>query len=183
MDINLIHKKLDEIKKLKVQIPIIDRNTRKQQLDADGKPMFEDRYPAIYVRLDNEHGIECNISELYWDDANLSLIWFESPNRGNVSTIPMSGINDVPTPVMVSSADYDQIQQISFHPTRPQFEMYLDSLVNTKIITPLDKTCLIKHWFNRTNQTWLIDEKNNATQIQDKKYGEYQWPEGAKPKD
>lgn len=183
MEIDLIHKNLADVAKLTVKIPIIDENTSKQKLDAKGNPLFELRTPSIYIRLDNEHGIEGNISEFFWDDANKRVIWFESPTRGNVSTIPMSGISSVATPVMVSCADYDQIQQMSFHPTRPQFEQYLDTLISSGIITADKKPLLIKHWFNRTDQNWLIDQKDNKVQIQDQKFGAYEWPDGAKPKD
>ena len=181
MQLDLLKKIRTRLMQYTVKVPIIDPNTLKQKVDSNGKLVFEDRRVPLYVRLDNEHGIEETISELIWHDEDGYLEWFETPTRGNVSTIPMSGNTAVVTPVMTSVADYDQIQQISVFYNKEQYTAHMDTLITEGKITAEQKELFIQHWFNRTDQIWMIDEKDNKLQAQEKTFGEYQWPAGSKP--
>lgn len=81
--------------------PVLDENGIQKKYNGD--------LPMI-IQLDNEHAADESITPVIWDDTNQLIYYFDSNYTARTSV--MSGINNVPVPMIINGTDYTEIQRI-----------------------------------------------------------------------
>ena len=55
----------------------------------------------MVIRLDNEHVIEESIIPVIWDDNTQTIMWWETPMRGNTYSVPTGSMGLTPESPMM----------------------------------------------------------------------------------
>lgn len=122
----------------------------------------------MVVRLDNEHVIEESITPIVWDDTTGTIIWWETPMRGNTYSIPTGNMGLTPKfPMMWSMTTYSEIQQISCIPTKEQAkdmfrQMLGDEANHDGTIKEASAVKVIDYYYNLASQAFQITSRNES---------------------
>ena len=162
----------EEYAKYLKHVPVWDPSGGHPKYDEDGNVMYADVPSPLMIRLDNEHIIEYRINEVIWDDEEELIYWAETPLRGNSSVTPTGGMgNNIPAPMLWSCAEYSEIQQMSWFPTKEQMKAYLKTKLSSnpvegdgKILEE-DAVKMIVRYFIESNQQFQIVQRSAPTTI------------------
>ena len=172
MQLNHIKMLRDGYAKFLKHVPAWDPSGGHPKYDENGNVVYEDVPSPLMIRLDNEHIIEYRINEVIWDDAEELIYWAETPTRGNSSVSPTGGMgNNIPAPLLWSCAEYSEIQQISWFPTKDQMKAYLKTKLSSnptegdgKILEE-DAVKMIVRYFIESTQQFQIVQRSAPTNI------------------
>ena len=136
----------------------------------------------MVIRLDNEHVIEESIIPVIWDDNTQTIMWWETPMRGNTYSVPTGSMGLTPKfPMMWSMTTYNEIQQISCIPTKEQAKKMFKAMLGdeTKHNGTIKESSAIKiidYYYNINSQAFQIINRNESpfdiTKIPDNKKAE-----------
>ena len=122
----------------------------------------------MVIRLDNEHVIEESIIPFIWDDNTQTLIWWETPMRGNTYSVPTGSMGLTPEfPMMWSMTTYNEIQQISCIPTKEQAKKMFKAMLGDEskhngTIKESSAIKIIDYYYNINSQAFQITSRNES---------------------
>lgn len=122
----------------------------------------------MVIRLDNEHVIEESIIPFIWDDNTQTLMWWETPMRGNTYSVPTGSMGLTPEfPMMWSMTTYNEIQQISCIPTKEQAKKMFKAMLGDEskhngTIKESSAIKIIDYYYNINSQAFQITSRNES---------------------
>ncbi len=122
----------------------------------------------MVIRLDNEHVIEESIIPFIWDDNTQTLMWWETPMRGNTYSVPTGSMGLSPEfPMMWSMTTYNEIQQISCIPTKEQAKKMFKAMLGDEskhngTIKESSAIKIIDYYYNINSQAFQITSRNES---------------------
>ena len=122
----------------------------------------------MVIRLDNEHVIEESIIPFIWDDNTQTLMWWETPMRGNTYAVPTGAMGLTPKfPMMWSMTTYNEIQQISCIPTKEQAKEMFKAMLGDEdnhdgTIKESSAVRIIDYYYNLSSQAFQITTRNES---------------------
>lgn len=162
-DVQRLRSKCESVTK---KVLLIDEVTGQPKKDSDGNVLYETRRAPMVIRLDNEHVIEESIIPFIWDDNTQTIMWWETPTRGNTYSIPTGSMGLTPEfPMMWSMTTYNEIQQISCIPTKDQAKTMFKAMLGDEsrhdgTIKESSAIKIIDYYYNINSQAFQIINRN-----------------------